>query len=64
MTLRDKHLAEYNGRFEEDMRRLLKGDEGMLNSLALHSRRNPAEYGVIKLYGQYQRHDHDGHGLL
>ena len=28
MTLRDKHLAEYNGLFEEDMRRLLKGDEG------------------------------------
>ena len=47
VTLRDKHLAEYNGRFEEDMRRLLKGDEGMLNSLAFHSRRNPAEYGVI-----------------
>ena len=41
VTLRDKHLAEYNGRFEEDMRRLLKGDEGMLNSLAFHSRRNP-----------------------
>lgn len=47
VTLRDKHLAEYNGRFEEDMRRLLKGDEGMLNSLAFHSRRNPAEYGII-----------------
>lgn len=28
VTLRDKHLAEYNGPFEEDMRRLLKGDEG------------------------------------
>lgn len=47
VTVRDKNLAEYNEQFQNDMRRFLKGDEGMLNSLAFRSRRNPADFGVI-----------------
>lgn len=42
-----RRLAEYNDYFENDMRSFLKGNEGMLNSLVFHSRRNPKEYGVI-----------------
>lgn len=47
VTVRDKNLAEYNGQFQNEMRRLLKGDEGMLNSLAYLSRRNPEDFAVI-----------------
>lgn len=47
VTVREKNLAEYNDQFEMDMRRFLKGDEGMVNSLAFRSRRNPADCGVI-----------------
>lgn len=47
VTIREKNLAECGSRFKEDMRRFLKGDEGMLTSLAFHSRRNPREFGVI-----------------
>ncbi len=47
MTVRKKHLAEYNEQFETDMRRLLKGDEDMMNALAFHARRNPAACGVV-----------------
>ena len=47
VTVRKKHLAEYNEQFETDMRRLLKGDEDMMNALAFHARRNPAAYGTV-----------------
>lgn len=40
-------LAEYNGGFSEVMRRLLKGDEGMIESAAFRMRNNPSGYGVI-----------------
>ena len=33
--------------FMEDMRRFLKGDEGMLSAFEFRNRRNPAEYAVI-----------------
>lgn len=42
-----RHLAVYNDYFQNEMRRFLKGDENMLNSLIFHNRRNPGEYGVI-----------------
>lgn len=42
-----RHLAVYNDYFQNDMRRLLKGDENLLNSLTYHTRRNPQDYGVI-----------------
>lgn len=47
VTVREKHLAECGSRFKEDMRRFLKGDEGMVTALAFHSRRNPPDFGVI-----------------
>lgn len=47
VTMADKYLAEYNGSFMEDMRRFLKGDEGMLSAFEFRSRRNPADYAVI-----------------
>ncbi len=47
VTVREKNLAEYNDQFQMDMRRFLKGDEGMINSLAFRSRRNPEGFGVI-----------------
>jgi len=42
-----RHLAEYNEGFLTDMRRFLKGDEGQLDRAAFHSRRNPANVGVV-----------------
>lgn len=42
-----KHLAEYNEGFMMDMRSLLKGDEGRLNHLLSHTRRNPELTGVV-----------------
>ena len=42
-----RHLAEYNEGFLTDMRRFLKGDEGQLDHVAFHSRRNPANIGVV-----------------
>ncbi len=42
-----KHLAEFNEGFQTDMRRVLKGDEGQMQTLSWRLRRNPAETGVI-----------------
>ena len=42
-----KHLAEYNDGFENEMRRLLKGDEEQINNLVFRSKRNPKDAGVI-----------------
>lgn len=42
-----RNFAEYNDGFKMDMRRLLKGDEGMLESFAFHTRRNPGGFGVV-----------------
>lgn len=47
VTLREKHLAEYNDQFQNDMRRFLKGDEEMMNALSFRNRRNPSDYAVI-----------------
>lgn len=47
LTLRDKHLAEYNDQFQTDMRRFLKGDEGMLSSVAFRLKNNPPEHAVV-----------------
>lgn len=44
---RNKHLARYNEGFAIDMKRVLKGDEGMVSSLAFHIRNNPKEQAVI-----------------
>ena len=42
-----RRICEYNSGFMQDMRRFLKGDEGMLNAFAYHLRRNPGGIGVI-----------------
>lgn len=47
VTLQEKHLAEYNDQFQTDMRRFLKGDEGMVRSLEFRTRRNPLDFGVV-----------------
>ncbi len=47
VTVREKHLAECNSGFEGDMRRFLKGDEGMINALAFRTRNNPASFAEI-----------------
>jgi len=38
---RIKHLASCNEGFEQDMRRFLKGDEGMISRLIFHTKNNP-----------------------
>lgn len=43
-----RRLATCNEDFEHDMRRVLKGDEGMLNSLMFHTRSNPRNAASIK----------------
>ena len=45
--MQNPNIAEMNDCFMNDMRRCLKGDEGMLESLAFRTRRNPSGYGVI-----------------
>lgn len=47
VTVREKNLAEWGSRFQDDMRRFLKGDEGMIPSLEYLTRRNPADYAVV-----------------
>lgn len=47
VSVEEKNLAEYNMQFMEDMRRFLKGDEGILSAFEFRNRRNPAEYAVI-----------------
>lgn len=44
---RHKHLAQYNDGFAIDMKRVLKGDEGMVSSLAFRVRNNPKDQAVI-----------------
>lgn len=43
-----RYLADYNDGFQNDMRRVLKGDEGMLGSLMDRIRRNPADHAEIQ----------------
>lgn len=47
VTVMQKNLADCGTRFQDDMRRFLKGDEGMVSALEFHTRHNPAEYGVV-----------------
>ncbi len=47
VTVREKHLAEYNDKFQMDMRRILRGDQGMVESLMAWSAKNPSDHAVI-----------------
>lgn len=46
-------LAEYREEYRYDMRRFLKGDEGMLQAVMYHLRRNPAFFGRINYLTNY-----------
>ena len=47
------HLAEYNDSFLYDMRRFLKGDENMMNSVLKDMRYIPAKAGVVHYLTNY-----------
>lgn len=53
-----KNFAHVNGNFKNDIRRFLKGDEGIINDVLADQRRNPSAYGVIN-----QLADYDGFSL-
>ncbi len=42
-----RRLVEYNDGFEQDMRRFLKGDEGMIRTVMDRMIRNPKDVGVV-----------------
>lgn len=48
-----RYLAEYKDDFRYDMRRFLKGDEGMLSAVMYHLRRNPDSCGQINYLTNY-----------
>lgn len=47
ITVREKNLAEYNDKFQTDMRRILRGDQGMVESLMEWIVKNPDDHAVI-----------------
>lgn len=51
--LKNRRLATYNDGYMYDMRRLLKGDEGMLYEVMKHMRINPSTNGVINYITNY-----------
>ncbi len=54
-----RHFAECNDGFLADVRRILKGDEGMLESFAYRTRRNADFYAVVNYLT-----NHDGFTLM
>lgn len=48
-----KNFVTDNESFRNDMRRFLKGDEGMINQALYYQRRNPKEYGVVNYMADY-----------
>ncbi len=73
ISVKEKHLAECNTGFEDDMRRFLKGDEGMINALEFRTRNNPASFAVINYMAStngftmmdmvsYERKHNEGNG--
>ncbi len=53
-----RNCAELNDGFLSDMRRILKGDEGVLEQFAYRCRRNPQQFGVVNYLT-----NHDGFTL-
>lgn len=51
-TSRDNFAVD-NGSFKNDMRRFLKGDEGLIHAALTYQRRNPDEYKVINYFADY-----------
>lgn len=48
-----KNFISDNGNYRYDIRRFLKGDEGLLNQAIVYQRRNPAEYSVVNYLADY-----------
>lgn len=48
-----RNLAVYNDGFQQEMRRFLKGDEGMLQGVAQRMRCNPLQKGIINYFSDY-----------
>lgn len=48
-----KNFIADNGNFRNDMRRFLKGDEGLINQALFYQRRNPKEHGVVNYMADY-----------
>ena len=48
-----KNFVTDNGNFRYDMRRFLKGDEGLINQALYYQRRNPKEHGVVNYMADY-----------
>lgn len=48
-----RHLGEYRDDYRYDMRRFLKGDEGMLPAVMYHLKHNPEETGQINYLTNY-----------
>lgn len=50
---KSRNFASDNGNYKNDIRRFLKGDEGIINDVLADQRRNPAEHGVINTLADY-----------
>lgn len=48
-----KNFLADNGNYRGDMRRYLKGDEGLMNQVLYYQRRNPKEFGVVNYFADY-----------
>lgn len=48
-----KNFITDNGNFRNDMRRFLKGDEGLINQALFYQRRNPKAHGVVNCMADY-----------
>lgn len=48
-----KNFITDNGNFRNDMRRFLKGDEGLINQALSYQRRNPRAHGVVNFMADY-----------
>ncbi len=48
-----RNLMTDNGNYRNDMRRYLKGDEGLMNQVLYYQKRNPREFGVVNYLADY-----------
>lgn len=48
-----RNFAHVNGNFKNDIRRFLKGDEGIINDVLTDQRRNPPDCGVVNYLADY-----------
>lgn len=53
MSEMERNAGIYGGEFRDDMRRFLKGDEGMISKVLMHLRDNPSYAGKINYISNY-----------